>query len=61
MVAVVPDVSGGSRRSLAVAAVVSGVPGGRSLEVVAVVPGVFGGSIRSLKVVAVVPGVSGGS
>ena len=46
VVAVVPDVFGGSGRSLEVAAVVSVVPGssGKSLEVVAVVPNVSSGS-----------------
>ena len=46
MVAVIPDVSGGSKRSLAV---------------VAVVPDVSGGSRRSLAVVAFVSDVPGGA
>ena len=53
----VPDVFGGSIRSLA------DVPGssGKSLKVATVVPDVSDGSGRSLEVAAVIPDVPGGS
>ena len=51
MVAVVPDVPGGSGTSLEVTAVVSDVSGGsgKSLEVLAVVPDIPAGRGRSLE------------
>ena len=63
VVAGVPDVPGGSRRSLKVPTVVPDVDcgRGRSLQVPAVVPDVPGGRERSLVVAAVVPVVPGGS